>query len=156
MSYVFDTGIFINIIYHYYPDRFPSFWEKFDSAIIDGHIVSASEVFREIEKIENSVFNWAKNHKNIFMDPTTPELEFVRRIFSERPHFQEMIEKRKLFKESPFADPFIIAKAHIEGRCVVTTEKWKKNSARIPNVCEYFKIPCVDFEDFMKEVDWKF
>lgn len=156
MSYVFDTGIFFDIFDHYYPDRFPSFWEKFNFAIASGDIISTNEVFREIEKKEDSVFSWAKTHKDIFTEPIAFEMDFVTRIFSERPHFQQMIEEKKRLKGQPVADPFIIAKAYIEERCVVTTEKWKKNSAKIPNVCEYFGIPCVDFEGFMKEVNWKF
>ena len=35
MAYVFDTNSFI-VIGHYYPEQFPSFWEKFDQAVENG------------------------------------------------------------------------------------------------------------------------
>jgi hypothetical protein len=54
------------------------------------------------------------------------------------------------------ADPFVLAKAQAIGGCVITTEKYKKNAAQIPNVCEHFNIPCMDLEWFMKEEDWTF
>ncbi len=43
----------------------------------------------------------------------------------------------------------IIACAKIQGGTVVTEEQLKPNAAKIPNVCEHFKIPCINLETFM-------
>jgi hypothetical protein len=42
------------------------------------------------------------------------------------------------------------------GGCVVTLEKYKENSAQIPNICDKFGIACVDLEGFMERVHWIF
>ena len=44
-------------------------------------------------------------------------------------HFQQNIERQKLLKGGRNADPFVIAKAASEGRCVVTMERFKVNGA---------------------------
>jgi hypothetical protein len=72
------------------------------------------------------------------------------------PHFQTLIRKQERLLGKPVADPFVIAKAHSIGGCVITTEKYKKNAAQIPNVCDRFNIPWMDLESFMKEEDWTF
>ena len=48
MAYVFDTNSF-RVLGNYYPDQFPTFWERFDRAVTDGKIVSVREVRRELE-----------------------------------------------------------------------------------------------------------
>ena len=48
MAYVFDTNSF-RVLGNYYPDQFPTFWERFNRAVTDGKIVSVREVRRELE-----------------------------------------------------------------------------------------------------------
>ena len=67
-----------------------------------------------------------------------------------------MIRKKERLQGKPVADPFVIAKAKSLGGSVVTEERWKENSANIPNVCEYFGISCINLEEFMKKEDWTF
>ena len=47
MAYVFDTSSF-SVIGNYYPEQFPTFWEKFDQAATAGTIISVREVRREM------------------------------------------------------------------------------------------------------------
>lgn len=44
MTYVLDSGPLINMFRHYYADRFPSLWQRFDGMVEAGEIVSVSEV----------------------------------------------------------------------------------------------------------------
>ncbi len=54
------------------------------------------------------------------------------------------------------ADPFVIAKAAVAERTVVTMEQRQPNAVKIPNICEHFGIPCMTLEDFMETEDWEF
>jgi len=156
MKYVFDSDSLINLFRHYYPERFPTLWEKFDALVSAGELISVREVFNEIGSSEDSLAIWAKEKKNIlFLESTTEEFKLVGEIFQVR-HFQAMIRKQERLKGKPVADPFIIARAKISGACVVTQEKKTDNAAKIPNVCEHFKIPCIDLEGFMKKESWTF
>lgn len=140
---------------YYYPERFPSLWKKFDQLVKDEQIISVKEVSRELEGQEDLLSQWVKDNKSFFQSPATNEFQMVTDIF-QIPHFQTLIRKQERLLGKPVADPFVIAKAHSIGGCVITTEKYKKNAAQIPNVCERFNIPWMDLERFMKEEDWTF
>ena len=42
------------------------------------------------------------------------------------------------------SDPFIIARAAVEGRTVVTMELFKVNAAKNPNICRHFSVHLYD------------
>jgi hypothetical protein len=80
---------------------------------------------------------------------------FINQIFSVN-HFQSLIEKKKILSGKPVADPFLVAKAKIEEATLVTQEMFKKDAAKIPNVCKHFDIPCTNLEGFMEKEGWQF
>lgn len=140
---------------YYYPERFPSLWKKFDQLVEDEQIISVKEVSRELEGQDDSLSQWVNGKKLFFQPPATNEFKVITDIFKIA-HFQTLIRKQELLQGKPVADPFVIAKAQSIGGCVVTTEKYKKNAAQVPNVCDHFNIPYMDLERFMKEEDWTF
>ena len=156
MSYVFDTSPLSALFKNFYRRRFPSLWERFDNLVANGHIVSTREVSREIEDgATEDLRDWAIHHQGLFTVPTAAEGALVVRIYAV-PHFQQNIEQQKILKGGKNADAFVIAKAGVEHGTVVTMELLKPNAAKIPNICEYFSIPCRSLEEFMEEVGWQF
>lgn len=156
MTYIFDTSSF-RVLDHYFPTRFPTFWEEFDRLVLSEQIVSVREVRRELESqsIRPHLDQWVRDNRHIFLLPEADETEFVAEIFSV-PHFQQLVNKRNRLRGSPVADPFIIASAYLREGCVVTEEAYKPNAARIPNVCEHFGVRCVSLEQLMEEKGWAF
>lgn len=156
MSYVFDNSPLSVLFKNFYRRTFRSLWEHFDELVANGEIVSTREALREIEGgAPDELIAWAKQHNRLFATPTAAEGKFVARIYAVR-HFQQNIEQQKLLKGGKNADPFVIAKAAVEGRAVVTMEQLKRNAARIPNICQHFSIKCLTLEEFMDEQGWKF
>lgn len=157
MKYIFDTNTLSNIFNHYYFDRFPSFWEKFNNLIQEGELLSVREARKEIEEKAwgDVLLNWVKVNNIFFHEPSVDELKFITQIYNVK-HFQQNLENKKMLKGGAFADPFLIAKAYMLRGTVITEEKFKKNAAKIPNICEHFNINCIDFEGFLIEKDWKF
>lgn len=156
MTYIFDSGPLIFMFKSYYPNRFPTLWERFDELVSSETIISVREVARELAGHEDLLATWVSNHKVFFQEPTRDEMLFIRKIFA-TPHYQGLIRKQERLKGKPVADPFIIAKAHcIADGCVVTTEKHKKNASQIPNICEHFEIPWKNLEQFMETEKWRF
>lgn len=156
MVYVFDSGPFIDLFRHYYPDQFPSLWNQFGSMIDSGAITSTRDVMNELVRHNDELSKWCNKHKGVFVTPSDEELNVVRDIFNVR-HFQAIIRIQQRLKDKPVADPFVIARAKcLTGGCVVTTEKHKDNAAKIPNVCEHFQVDCTDLEGFMRREGWKF
>ena len=156
MSYVFDNSPLSTLFRNFYRSRFPSLWERFDGLVAEGHIVSTREAFREIEDGANeSCRDWAAQNHQLFATPTAAEGAFVGRIYAVA-HFQQNIEQRKILTGGKNADPFVIAKAAVEERTVVTMELFKPNAAKIPNICRHFNINCLSLEEFMEQEGWQF
>lgn len=126
MTYIFDTGSFSKLK-HFYPGVFKSVWLSLDQLVTSGQLLSTREVWHD----------------------------FVAKILS-IPHFQTLIGEKQRLMGLPVADPFVIACAQVHGGTVVSEEKPKPNSAKIPTVCEYFGIPCINMEAFMHIQGWEF
>ena len=156
MSYVFDNSPLSVLFKNFYRKTFRSLWENFDALVANGRIVSTREALREIEDgAPENLVAWAKDHTDLFATPTAAEARFVASIYA-IPHFQQNIEQQKLLKGGNNADPFVVAKAAIEDRAVVTMEEFKPNAARIPNICRHFGVKCLSLQEFMEEEGWAF
>jgi hypothetical protein len=156
MIYVIDSSSF-RVISHYFPERFPSFWGRFNSLVAEKRIISAREAHKELNHRINKqhLLDWISANRQIFLVPTPEETEFIGQIFSIR-HYQQMVSKQNVLKGMPVADPYIIALAKSRNGCVVTEEEHKPNAAKIPNVCERFGINCINFEQMMSQEGWEF
>jgi len=153
--YVIDTSVVSALHKNYYREHFPSLWKNFDGMVEAGLITSTREAFRELEDFGGDSFDWTKANEKIFTIPDAAEGAMVVKIYSV-PHFQANMEKQKLLKGGRNADPFLIARAAVLGGTVLTMEQLKENSAKIPNICKYFNIPCVDLRGFMVKEGWTF
>lgn len=154
--YIFDNSPLSVLCRNYYPKRFPTLWKNFNSLVASGGIVSTREVHREIEgSALEGLRDWAKSYASLFPAPTAAEGTFVAKIYGVK-HFQQNIEQQKLLKGGRNADPFVIARAAIDRGTVVTMELLKPNAAKIPNICDHFKIPCMTLEEFMEAEGWVF
>ena len=154
-QYVFDSGPLIDLFNHYYPDRFPSLWEKFENLRRTNHITSVREVSNEIGSRDDNLGRWSKENKILFPTPDIKELIIVAEIFK-IPHYQAMVRKQERLQGKPVADPFVVAKAKYIDAYVVTTEKYTENAAKLPNVCKAFSVQYINLEEFMELEGWAF
>ncbi|HSY51007.1 MAG TPA: DUF4411 family protein [Thermoanaerobaculia bacterium] len=154
MIYVFDTSSII-VMGHYFPDRFPTFWNNFEGAVGDGTVISVREVLKELASPREWLMDWIENHKEMFLVPGPEETKFVAKIF-QVPHFQMLVTETQRLRGQPVADPFVIACASVRAGTVVTEESRKPNSARIPNVCDHFGVACTNVEGFLAQNNWQF
>jgi hypothetical protein len=96
-----------------------------------------------------------KDNPSFFREPSEADLAALRQIFFV-PHFQGLVGLRQIQAGAPVADPFLIAAAMAVGGCVVTEERHKPNSTKIPAVCEHFGIRCTNLEGMLVELGWSF
>jgi len=156
MSYVFDNGPLSMLHRNFFPTVFTTLWQNFDRLIEEGQIVSVREAMREIEDGPLvSLTTWARANAEFFELPTPDEAAFITEIYGVA-HFHQNNEQQKLLNGGHNADPFVIAKARVQGRSVVTTELYKANAAKIPNICRHFGVPCMTLKEFMEAEGWQF
>lgn len=154
--YVIDSNSLIHLG-GFFPSRFPSLWGHIETLTNEGRLISVRECRQEIESYakDDSIKQWAKNHSDIFLAATPEETEFVAKIFSVH-HFSQLISATAILKGRPVADPFLIASAKVKGAILVTEELRKENAAKIPNVCDYFRIPFITLEQMMENENLSF
>jgi len=84
MPFIFDTNS-LRVIGNYYPDQFPSCWERFEAAVNSKEVLSVREVYNEIvQQIKDEWYlEWLKNHKEMFLTPGAEEGKVVAEIFQD-------------------------------------------------------------------------
>lgn len=152
--YCVDTSVFIESWTKYYSiELCPSYWEVIDQLAKEGRVFSPIEVRRELEKIEDDLFKWAKSRSSsLFADITEDVQLAMRDVIAQFPRLVDSTKQRSI------ADPWVIAHAQIEKATVVTKEQVASSNKRIkiPDVCQALNIPCIDDFEFYREVGIRF
>lgn len=154
--FVLDTNSF-HVLGNYYPEVFPTLWERIEDEVAAGVISSCREVRKELE-VQNTIDHieqWADEHAALFPTPSEDEMAFVAEILG-IPHFRQIIPERARLRGYPVADPFLIARARTLGASVVTEEALKPNAAKVPNVCQHFGIDHVDVRALLPRIGLRF
>jgi len=154
--YVIDTNVFIALGF-YYPQRFPTVWERVNVLADSGKLISVREVRRELETncASEHLQSWIDQYRHIFYIPTNEECKIVSQLFK-NPQYLGFVKRKNILKGMPVADPFIIAAAKIKKFCVVTQESNKPRGARIPNACKDFAVDCINLEGFLEREKLKY
>ncbi|MCD4825105.1 MAG: DUF4411 family protein [Phycisphaerae bacterium] len=136
----------------YPPALFPSLWEKIDHMVTGSILVSSDEVYRELERKDDSLFTWAKDRKDIFL-PLSDDVQSE--VTSILDSFPRLVDART---GKSFADPFVIATAKVTNTIVVTGEfpTSSKQRPKIPDVCNDLEIPWLNIVAMIQEESWTF
>ncbi len=160
--YIIDTSSLIAVKEKYPSTTFPSVWRKLEKLCQGGRLIAPFEVLKEIEQGDDELNVWVKKFRSIFIKPDKEQTEIVKDILSKHPYLA------KPQKPGPNADPWIIALAIQKNRkeknklpkfrntYVVVTEESKTKPQKIPSVCKYYGIECINILELFKKEDWKF
>lgn len=117
-GYCIDTCALIDLWRrHYPPDVFPGLWEDIERLVNHGLLIAPREVLEELRGVDDELLEWAQRHADMFLDPDDDQLREVRAILED---FPDLIDADK---ETPDADPFLIALAKTWSWTVVTSER---------------------------------
>lgn len=145
-KYAIDTCSFTALSRIYPTDVFPAVWEKIDQLIQDGTICSSEEVYLEIDAQDDSLSEWVRMRRHIFLAIDTQIQHKVKQILSSHPTLLD------LKKNKSGADPFLIAVAMTHKCSVVTEEKPSggPHKSKIPDVCKDYNIECIPVLEMMR------
>lgn len=150
VRFCLDTNVFIEAwTKHYAPNLAPTYWEQLDALAREGMIFSPIEVRREIEVIDDELWDWVRNRDYLFRDISDPIQENVRQILAAYPTLVDNTRQRSI------ADPWVIATAMAETAIVVTKEVGVGLGSRrlkIPDVCDALGIACINEFEFIRQV----
>ncbi len=159
--YCVDTSAWIDLK-DIYPKRiFESVWTKIETLVDDNRIISPQEVYAEIEQVDDDLYKWFKNHRQIIRNLDEEQIALAKTIESQ---FPRLVDPDK---EIPVADPFVIALAKIETRnltmldskCIVVSQEKPRSSTasrpKIPDVCEAYDVEHFSIIEFFDNEGWK-
>lgn len=160
MIYLLDANVLMDANRDYYPlDRVPEFWDWLLYIGQEGKVKIPVEVYEEIKDGNDPLAVWAKDpetEKTLLLDEDV-DIDLVRRV-TEEGYAQDLTDDEI---EKLGRDPFLIAHAlrKLGERTVVTTEVSKPSKQRankkVPNVCDFFKIPRTNTFSFLRALNFK-
>jgi hypothetical protein len=146
-----DTSMLINAWRkHYPPDIFPTVWDRIDSLIQSGVVISTDEVRVELEKKDDELYAWAKQRPGLFVPIDGPIQILVSQIMTDHPRLVDTRTNRSA------ADPFVVALAQ-QRTCAVVTDETPTGSTskpNIPDVCAALGIRFMRLVDVFREQGW--
>jgi hypothetical protein len=146
-----DTCAILDLFGRKYPrDLYPNLWPAFESAVVQGTIISVREVYREIKSRDDAVADWAKGHRDLFHDPDDAQLAELARITDAHPACLDILKRKPVL-----ADPWVIAAAGAWDLTAVTSEG-VDSPKRIPAVCATEGIRCTDLLGMFRGLNWTF
>ncbi len=149
--YLFDTSVFINSWHKYYPPSvFITYWQFLDQLIDAEAVVSCWEVYKEIERQRDNLFDWCKDRKAIFEKPSEETTIEMVSLMNKYPNFAAVGGSKNA------ADPWVIAHAKLRGAIVVTDEHFAEKQRptkppKIPNVCDELGVQRRTIVEFLSE-----
>lgn len=153
-GYCIDTCALIDLWRrHYPPDVFPGLWEDIEKLVNEGLLIAPREVLEELRGVDDEILEWAKRHGRMFLALDNSQLREVARILERSPG---LIDSNK---DTPEADPFLIALAGAMGWAVVTSEKPRTSRnapPKVPDVCRSWGVNCISLVEFFREQGWKY
>jgi|SRR3990172_11541407 len=166
LIYCVDSSSLINVQRTYPLAVFPGVWERMAELARAGRLISAREVYNELERgADDEIVQWAKANRYIFQDPDADQIEVAREIVN-APKFPGLFD---VDSETPDADPFVIALAVVQQRritlfpkkyLVVADEGKAKpgKKPRIPDVCNdsRYALECVNILEMIQREGWEF
>lgn len=135
---------------HYPPDVFATVWSKINDFAASGHLIATEEVLRELEKMDDDLYNWMKARSQLVVPVDSAIQPVVSQILAAHPRLVNTQKGRSQ------ADPFVIALARVENGVVVSgeTRSGSLNRPKIPDVCDALGIRHIRLVDLFREQGW--
>ena len=130
-------------------DLQPAFWTLIDQKMNEGVIGMPRKVYTEIvedftlpDGSKDALGQWLADRETLVHAAPDPSIQAFYGKLAD--HVRYSYTTKELNKFLKGADGWLIAHAHVLGGTVVTFEARKPNEAKIPNICDHFKVPCID------------
>ena len=165
MLYLLDSNTLSKAFGSYYPNIFVSFWRQFDALVRAGRVASVRLVRLELGKATNSAVSQSPLHlenfnRNFFSDPTEQEQRMVREMIND-PALSAAANRWRSKGErgNEDADPYLIARSRASMLPITVVTEESQDAAKtgtIPAVCRQFGIDCINLDEMIFRLGWRF
>jgi hypothetical protein len=160
--YLVDASVLMEAHRRYY--RFgvcPGFWDSLIWHHKQGMVTSIDRVEREVEEGKDALRQWVKDKcPSTFFEPANSKAvgERYGKIISWA-GAQNRYRPEALAEFATVADGWLVAYAGEHGLTVVTQEvaaPESKKEVKVPDVCQAFKVPCIDTFEMLERLKVRF
>lgn len=147
--YVVDTSSLVELAQIYPRSRFPSLWKKVGALVADGRMSAPWQVYKEIERRDDELFRWAREHRDMFEKDADEVTALAASLIKK----YRRMRNRDVGEER--ADAYVIALAHhiaagrFDERPVIVTEEGRRPGS-IPRVAELYGLTCIRIADVVE------
>jgi hypothetical protein len=151
VSYSIDTSALLDGWVRYYPPEvFPCLWNRIDTLIDSGDLLASEEVNGEIQKKDDTLAEWARQRKKLFV-PADDEIQVA--VIDIMATHSSLVNAKT---GGSAADPWVIAVAQVRGLTVVSGEAWRLPKLTIPSVCAAKGVRHINLLEMIRELGWRF
>ncbi|MGI6366267.1 MAG: DUF4411 family protein [Bacillota bacterium] len=158
MTYLLDANVFINAFKSYYAfDIAPGFWDSLVRLAQAGIVQSIDWVYKELGRVEDELFAWARSSfRNAFQSTDRED------VFHQYGQVMQWVEDQERFSPESIsrfaegADGWLIAYAKTCNCIVVTHESFdygRGPKVKIPNVCVAHGVQYTDTFTMLRELE---
>lgn len=133
----------------YRPKNFPSFWQHMDDLIDEGRLKASIEVYNELKKKDDDVYQWCKERKDklvVEIDEATQDA--VVELMANYPRLVDTAKGRS------GGDPFVIALAQAASVQMTVVTEENPGKTKIPDVCADEGIEVMKIVDLIEQEGW--
>lgn len=161
MSHLLDANTLIEAKNRYYRMAIcPGYWSCLEASSLMGDVASVASVAAELRRGNDELAQWADANVDLFLAESDAATQGA---FGEiAAYIAGLADGMKPGAMEEFlsgADPWLIAKARVNGFTIVTHEQRNpaiKRKFTIPNVCDHFGVLCIDTFDLLQRLDARF
>jgi hypothetical protein len=122
-----------------------------NQAASTGQIWVVDEVYAELKRKDDSVYQWVKGREAIVVPIDEQIQEYLVEIMKKYPRLVDTKRNRS------GCDPWVIALAKARNLSVVTAEKVSGSliKPKIPDACKDMGLPCIEVIEFFRQQGWR-
>ena len=161
--FILDTSSISQLFSAFSNRNFPTLWSNFDRLAQDGQAVSVSAVRAELAasaRFANAVTHLVSLNRNFFSDPTEQEQQIVRDMTNDPALSAAANRWRSKARQGRVdADPYLAAKARTVAVAAALVTEESPDAAktdRLPAVCRRFGIACINLDEMIFRLGWRF
>lgn len=159
--FIIDSNILIESKHVDYGfDICPGFWDLLRKAFEAGLVIGHDKVYQEIKRVNDDLSNWVSGlSRRCFPRETAEDFVVYQKLcgWARAGSYKPSAINR--FCDPNYADPWICAKAAVEGLTLVTqevSEPYAKRSIKLPDACIHIRVPFCNKYDMLRDLKAKF
>lgn len=128
--------------------------QDMEELVQQGRLIAPEDIFDELTDQQDDLYEWAKAHRNLFVEIGPREEDRLRKMLAAFPQLADPIKSRSCASS---ADQILVALAAANRYVLVSEESaGSRTKPKIQELCDLFRVERIRFLDIVKREGWTF